>query len=369
MFHLDPLYASRLCQTSSLLHSTFSFSVVSMSSTPNVYTGFWINWSYGRVRGSTITLTAENSAYLIAFIALFVRFAGSQLWSVLTFLVSFARSTEKPQDAVYHQQQAILRNTTQPVSVLWSMLKLSWFWRDTAVRAKSRTALFSLSSLGYIAAFAAAGIFSSKISSTQSEVLLIPIPQCGFWPWPTLWHFNSSKETLQDRQQERAEYFSNIFQLYDKAHDYVSKCYNTTLNSPSEFCLPYGRSQISWSTNSSAECPFEKDLCTADAIQFDSGFINSRTHFGINTRVDDIEYRRVVTCAPITTEGYVSGWVNDSTFAPDILNDLGYVGEIFLRYTYGQNNMFSDNTTFAYNKLSWSSSLGSGIVPSLYQLK
>lgn len=56
---------------------TCNLSVIGMFSTTDVYTRLCINWLYGRVRGFTITLTAENSPSLVAFVVLFVRFAGS----------------------------------------------------------------------------------------------------------------------------------------------------------------------------------------------------------------------------------------------------------------------------------------------------
>ena len=104
-----------------------------MSSTAGeIYTGFWIDWSYGILHGSRITLNAQSSAYFIAFIALFVRLAGGQLWAILAYLISISRSTAEPRDALYHQQQAIFRNATSPATVTWNMLKLWWFWRGRA---------------------------------------------------------------------------------------------------------------------------------------------------------------------------------------------------------------------------------------------
>lgn len=42
-----------------------------------IHLGFWTNWSHGRVKGATITLTHRNGALLTAFLALFVAFAGT----------------------------------------------------------------------------------------------------------------------------------------------------------------------------------------------------------------------------------------------------------------------------------------------------
>lgn len=329
-----------------------------LSAPSTIYTGFWTNWSYGPVYGSTLTLSAQTSAFLIAFIALWVKFAGGQLWSIITFLASNTRSTSVPQDGLYHQQQAILRNTSQPLSVSWSMLKLSWFWKSSAKKAVTRTLIFVVASLAFVAAFGVAGILSSRISSTDSEVLLVP-EACGNWPYPYLSQFNPATDSIQDYEVEYIQYATNFNQLAQKSHVYVSECYNSGPNNQSEACLPYGRSRIAWSTNNRTACPFDEDMCIADAVQFDSGFLDSQTHLGINTRDNRIQYRRVMTCAPITTEGYVSGYVNISelNIKPDFAIGIAD-GDAWLKYSYGQNVVFTDNTTFAFSNLSWDYSQG-----------
>lgn len=343
-----------------------------MSSTPSsVYQGFWINWVYGRTHGSTLTLSLENSAFLIAIIALFVRFVGGQLWSVLTFLTSITRSTTEPQDALYHQQQAILRNTSQPQSVAWAMLKLSWFWKGSAKKANVRALVFVFSSLAYIAAFAVAGIFSSKISSINSEVLLLPTQPCGVWPYPWYKNYDPATESIQDFMTKRTQYFSDVDQLMVNAHLYEQQCSNSTSSNKNGLCFPPGRSRITWSTDAQTPCPFQDDICVAEAVQFDTGFISSRTHFGINFKDDHIEYRRVMTCAPIKTDGYVSSWVNVTDLdALSYLDSEFFQDETFLTYNYGPNidlfNTNETNATFAYSNLTFSTSFGTGAVTNLF---
>ena len=328
------------------------------SSGATIFTGFWHNRSNDSIHGSTLTLSSENSAFLIAFVALFVKFAGGQLWSVLTFLVSVVRSSTSPQDALYHQQQAILRNTSQPTNLLFDMMKLLWYWEGNAKRSRTRTFGYISSTLAYIAVFAAAGIYSSKIATTNSEVLLVPNESCGLWRYPSLKRWDESKDSWQSYNLQRISYWANTFELAKQTHVQVSQCYNSTHANPNNLCLPYGKSRISWSTNYDIPCPFEERLCIADAIQFDSGFLNSRDHLGINTQ-DHIEYRRVLTCAPITTDGYVSDYVNSTGLnaSEDALTQQStFDGETFLKYNYGQNGYFNDNTTFAYSNFTWGAS-------------
>lgn len=340
------------------------------STTAAVHTGFWVNWSYGRVHGSTITLSPQSSAYLVAFIALFVRLAGGQLWGVLAFLASVTRSTSDPQDALYHQQQAILRNSSSPAVVTWSMLKLSWFWKGTAKRVRTRIFAFVSTGLIYIAAFAVAGIFSSRIASTNSEVLLSSTSACGFWQYPYYALFDANRETLHGYTIQRREFFSNADQLIKKSHAYMAQCHGmaATQDEANEFCLPYGRSRISWSTDTHAACPFDDDMCLTEAIQFDSGFLNSYTHFGVNERHDRVEYRRIMTCAPITTEGHVSGYVDTLNYTEGY-GTAPFEDETFLKYSYGQSVLFNDNTTFAYSNLSWGVSVGYFFPFKIYELE
>lgn len=339
-----------------------------------IYTGFWINWSYGRIYGSTITLTAGNSAFLVAFVALWVRFVGGQLWTVLTFLVSIARSTTDPQDALYHQQQAILRNTSQPSNVMWAMLKLSWFWKGTARRANSRTFAFVFACLAYIAAFAIAGIFSSRLSSADSEVLLLPGSRCGMLSVESLQDWrqstNETHESYQDWSIKGSMRDSNYIQLIHQSHVYVSQCYNSTLNDPNQPCLPYGRSRITWNTTRNVACPYDDEMCIANAINFDTGFLRSDTHFGINTKKNHVEYRKVMTCAPITTKGYVAGYFNASEMNETAgLGDTAYTDETFLTYSYGQGVFFTDNTTYAFSNYSFDYSVGYWLPFRIYDLE
>jgi hypothetical protein len=46
-----------------------------------VFTGHWIDHSKGTIAGLLITLTNRDARFVIAFLALYVRFAGSRIWS------------------------------------------------------------------------------------------------------------------------------------------------------------------------------------------------------------------------------------------------------------------------------------------------
>ena len=60
-------------------------------------------------------------------------------------------------------------------------------------------------------------------------------------------------------------------------------------------CQAYGRQLIPWSIDTSVKCPFADGMCIEDlAVEFDSGYINSQLHLGINSPPEDrIELRHV----------------------------------------------------------------------------
>lgn len=96
----------------------------------DVYLGFWINWSHGRVRGATITLSRNNGSLLIAFLALFVAASGKSFWRLLCFALHQATSAPAtPQDGFYHQRQAILRNSETAMQGGWEIFNSMIAWK------------------------------------------------------------------------------------------------------------------------------------------------------------------------------------------------------------------------------------------------
>ena len=47
----------------------------------DIYTGHWVDWSRGEVRGQLLTLHNRYARILIVFLALFVWFTGYRTWS------------------------------------------------------------------------------------------------------------------------------------------------------------------------------------------------------------------------------------------------------------------------------------------------
>ena len=136
-----------------------------------VFQGVWTNWSKGAVRGATLTLSPASAAVLVAILALFVQMTGSQLWTVIQFLFHQTRATQAPMDAMYHQQQAVLRNNPSDLSSLRQLFRVMWAWRRSGRKAVWRSLPLMLWALGHFLFFGLAGVFSSALVTAGDGAL------------------------------------------------------------------------------------------------------------------------------------------------------------------------------------------------------
>ena len=302
-----------------------------------VYTGVWVNYIRGPVTGITLTLRAREGAYLIAFLALFVRIAGTHLWNVTSFIVFQARSKDKPKDGLHYQHQAILRNVGKGVGAIWDFAESGWYWRSRAAHAPRRSSLFVLWGVLHITAFTIASIFSSWVTTVKSEVLVSP-QTCGYWS-----ETDSNSHPWVDATVVATQTHSD----FQTASELVERCNNATGTLTNVDCLPYGAKILEWTTTYSDKCPFAAEMCATNVTAiFDSGFMDSRLDFGINSRANEAsQYRRVWTCSPLETEGFVSEWMNDTQLASkDQIEHLGEPGEKWLAFYYGRSYAPSEAT-------------------------
>lgn len=111
---------------------------------------------------------------------------------------------------------------------------------------------------------------------------------------------------------------------------YSQRCYNATNN---EECSPFAAT-IQWTTDWEAPCPFNETMCLSAAMQLDTELLNSNTILGVNSPVkDQIEFRKMTTCAPITHENY--------TRSVNVTGELP--GDEFIAYTYSSDIHFDDS--------------------------
>jgi hypothetical protein len=156
-----------------------------------------------------------------------------------------------------------------------------------------------------ISAFTAAGGFSSQISTSRGDVVLLKGDQCGI---PT----NLSNLTVDDETL----WFTTSSQRARDAVNYAQQCYSATSSGILDCDKFVVRNFRSKSTQTNSSCPFPgpEAICRNNdtALLLDSGYLDSNDDFGINTPVHQrLQWRYVLQCAPLVTEGFTSQ-VNDT---------------------------------------------------------
>lgn len=176
--------------------------------------------------------------------------------------------------------------------------------------------------------FAMAAVLSSRIYRTSDEVL-VRSKSCGYLDLP---NGNISDFGAQDLEKTVVS-FINQRSTADWSLDYSRKCYGGS-NEGAE-CNVFAVPSIN-STWEMVPCPFDNSMCVnpdQGAIQVDSGRINTDRHLGINSqRTKSIDYRKVLTCAPLKTQGF-------TRTVP--ATDSNVPGDTYIHYYYGQSTVDS----------------------------
>lgn len=148
---------------------------------PYIYHGPWVNWSKGLIGGATITLGDREGGLLTAFIATFVTIVGAELWKAICYISHQLRSTNSPQDGLYHQQQVIFKNTGGAAGAAWLFVQQAWCWSGRVRLSLLRTLPWALFSVVYVAAVGLTAVFSSQISKSPGSTRLLMSDDCGLW--------------------------------------------------------------------------------------------------------------------------------------------------------------------------------------------
>lgn len=209
-----------------------------MDSNSTVYTGAWINWTRGPIQGATLTMTSRQGAYLVALMALFVKVVGSQLWNIICFLAFRLRTTTKAEDPLAHQHQAILRNAESESTAIIQTVQAAWHWRKKSTNPLGRSAAIITIATVHLVAILLAGIFSSRVTASTSEVLLRS-SNCGAWPY----NGNSwDDDVLIDGANAEIyiAWSSCLLQNMARSSASASSCYGSSAQTQST-CGPFAR--------------------------------------------------------------------------------------------------------------------------------
>ncbi|GAW24524.1 hypothetical protein ANO14919_141110 [Xylariales sp. No.14919] len=260
-----------------------------------VYVGLWTNWSRGQIMGATLTLKRQDADLLIAFTALFITYVATRTWRILWFVFHRYYSTTKAQDALYHQCQAILRNSSSPeggLRQLMQVAKVNW-----GSRSIIRPLAIATAAMVCTATFTVAGGFSSRVSTSVGSEVLIRSANCGVLNQPGY----EDTDQWADPLPYEAERLNN-------AANYAQQCYSDSSSGLLD-CRRFITQQISVDINSKAACPFNNHSCrdNSNNIILDSGFIDSHRHLGQNAPSNErIRWRTVLICAPLDSARFTS---------------------------------------------------------------
>jgi hypothetical protein len=294
------------------------------------YSGFWINYGKGAITGLTLTVSVRAGGVLISFLTMFVRLAGSHLWSIIRFILHQIRCTSEHRDGLYHQQQATLKNVASQSQTLFRMATLSWFWRSNADRPVRRSLPILVLVAFHLAAFTIAGLFTSRVAFASSEALLRG-GICGYFSLSDS-ELGGNASAILDGQVAYSRY--NYWGL-SRSVLYVKNCYGT--NFAGRDCDAFSKRLINASISDQVPCPFtNSDTCLSKFhnAQVDTGLIDSNTDLGINAPShSSVSYRKVTTCAPVNVTKWMSNWTSSYTTLTGDKAVQFYFGERLFRHS------------------------------------
>ncbi|KAI1505251.1 hypothetical protein F5X99DRAFT_430515 [Biscogniauxia marginata] len=272
-----------------------------MDAEDNVYLGTWINWSQSSaILGATFTTSRRQGDLLIAFTALFIPYVASRFWRILCFVFHTCYSTRQDRDAIYHQQQVVLRNSSSPDSGLLSLIRIIWAWRHGKdKRSIVRMLSILLFATCSIVLFTMAGGFSSQISTAAGDEVLLKGERCGFIPLDKIYDISIVLS---------APIFSQKAEWCNDAANYAQQCYGSKSSGMLGCNRFIGKSIPTARVDLNAGCPFpDEGICKNNNtnIALDTGLVDSHYGFGINAPEDQrFAWRYALQCAPLRTEGY-----------------------------------------------------------------
>ncbi|KAF2127586.1 hypothetical protein P153DRAFT_387328 [Dothidotthia symphoricarpi CBS 119687] len=272
----------------------------------DIYTGVWINRSYGTLQGSTLTLDRQRGSILIAFLALFVGATGRSFWKIVRYWIHVAVSTEARSDGVYHQRQALLRNSQLAQDAAINFFLAHLVWRSRVEHAGRKLLPVALAAFVVSGAFSLAGIFSSKVVANAANEVLLSGSNCG----------NMTHTQVSDTGAAAniwTEYFSSLNQKASEYLTYAHKCYQNQTGSVSKDCGIYVKASLPYTKDASAGCPFDAEMCTLPQgnLILDSGYLDSYKDFGLNSGPQFL-FRLKRHCAPLETDGYSEAFTDQS---------------------------------------------------------
>lgn len=261
-----------------------------------VYRGVWVNQNDGSTMGRTITTDTRTSTIIVALLAVMSSIGATHLYNILLFAFHQKRASGGFQDALFLQQQALLRALPAPGSLATDAIKLWWQWRRKEGRVLFRCLLPALLALVFAASTLTASIFSSAIVSSSNIEVLVNSPYCGFRNFTRYYNEHGSFEN---------DYVSTYESV---GETWARNCYKSLETFQSGCRNVFVQPRIPVAVQE-AECPFSPNMCAvqnSSAVVMDSGLLDMNKHFGFNLKsTDGVKFRRRTTCTVLPAQGYV----------------------------------------------------------------
>lgn len=321
-----------------------------------VYTGFWLDRDReGLVRGATLTLTNQQAAALLAFLAIVVTFAANRSFKIFRFclhhLIHPDEGEAGSETLAKRRQQVILRNSETAGGALMSLLDATISKRSgsrASVRAISKSVLLKFLITAHWLIFIALSILTSK-TFVGKTVVSRRTSTCGKWVMSDTHPLDDSAESVDIWMGSMNELLYNG--TLD-ANNYVHNCYGGESSRGFFNCAKFVSRSLPFSEEHNVSCPFEKGLCLTgenSAFAMDSGNI-SFSDLGINKKhAKDLSVRRRTTCAVVDQQPF---FVGTQTTKKDPTGILGNQTSII--FSFGIHPSGANNT-ISYRNESYSS--------------
>lgn len=243
------------------------------------------------------------------------------------------RANGQPSDALFRQQQALLRTLPTPSSVMADVLKLWWVWRHQTERPFLRSFALVVLALLFTTTTIADSIFSSLVVDSGTINVLVESPLCGRVNVSgTAWRTYTTPILLS-------------------APTYASDCYRD--DPLTSVCNVFMQPKIPLIIKN-VSCPFvNSTMCdTRDSVSMDSGLLDVGGTFGLNLAAKDrVRFRQQTTCSIFPIEGFYE--IMNLTDAPAhwVPARGALPGEQVIAVYYGSTNDLRSNQTYVASLL------------------
>lgn len=227
--------------------------------------------------------------------------ATAHLWHLITFLIHQLRATGQPEDALFRQQQALLRTLPGPASVIADTIKLWWAWRGKAKRPLLRSLVLLVIAVLFTAGTGAASVFSSLVVDTKDLEVLVKSRNCGWAHSLRMFDHGIVRPT-----KRVSDPYANLCYVNGAGRN-VAKL-PSICNSLVQRELPFNTSRV--------PCPFDEDACQEglESVSYDTGLMDVGPSFGLNLEESDgVKFRKKTTCSLMAFGKKYNGAVHFST--------------------------------------------------------